>query len=340
MATLEIVPIGKIDPNPHRDLATYPWIERKLEHLQRSIADVGLWEGVIARRVPNGRFQIAFGHHRVEAAKRENHENVALIVRDLSDGDMLKFMGRENGEDYSTEFLIMLNTWEGAVKFLFSTENRKPQPIEVARFLGWIRLMKAGNDGFTDVAAACYAAHALITGGYLGRQDLVGLSVGAAREIVERANAKALFLEEQAKKQKVPHREFEAVKQRYGASVRHTAQEVREGKVLQRDIRDRVDDNAYEYTRPKAGQKAVLPLFSVFADAVRRNLKLVLEKDSNAQHLQQIADALSDITLAEDEDLVADVRHELHQIGIRAERWDKRLTRGKVTRLAIEKGGA
>jgi hypothetical protein len=49
---------------------------------------------------------------------------------------MLRFIGRENGEDYSTEFLIMLNTWEGAEKFLFSAENKKHQQIEIARFLG------------------------------------------------------------------------------------------------------------------------------------------------------------------------------------------------------------
>jgi hypothetical protein len=57
-----------------------------------------------ARHAPKGRFQIAFGHHRVEAARRRGLKQVPLIVRDLSDGDMLRFMGRENGEDYSTQF--------------------------------------------------------------------------------------------------------------------------------------------------------------------------------------------------------------------------------------------
>jgi hypothetical protein len=30
---------------------------------------------------------------------------------------MLQFMGRENGEDYNAEFLVMLNTWEAAARF-------------------------------------------------------------------------------------------------------------------------------------------------------------------------------------------------------------------------------
>jgi hypothetical protein len=58
-----------------------------------------------------------------------------VIVRELSDEDMLKFMGRENGEDYSTEFLVMLNTWEGAVKFAHD-HAQKLQPLAIARTLG------------------------------------------------------------------------------------------------------------------------------------------------------------------------------------------------------------
>jgi hypothetical protein len=68
--------------------------------------------------------------------RRQEAGKIPLIIRGLSDGDMLRFIGRENGEDYSTEFLIMLNTWEGAEKFLFSAENKRHQQIEIARFLG------------------------------------------------------------------------------------------------------------------------------------------------------------------------------------------------------------
>jgi hypothetical protein len=49
---------------------------------------------------------------------------------------MLQFMGRENGEDYGTEFLVMLNTWEAAVKFLVPHGTKKTT-IEISHFLGW-----------------------------------------------------------------------------------------------------------------------------------------------------------------------------------------------------------
>jgi hypothetical protein len=46
-----------------------------------------------------------------------------------------------------TQFLITLNTWEGAVKFLVSTEAKKAQPIELARFsAGPLRSLSGDRD--------------------------------------------------------------------------------------------------------------------------------------------------------------------------------------------------
>jgi hypothetical protein len=42
-------------------------------------------------------------------------------------------MGRENGEDYGSEFLVMLNTWEAAVKFWVPHGTQK-KTLDIARF--------------------------------------------------------------------------------------------------------------------------------------------------------------------------------------------------------------
>jgi ParB-like chromosome segregation protein Spo0J len=93
MSELQQVRISSIDPNPMRQLEKYPYVERKIEALLRSIADVGLWEGVIGRKAGN-RIQIAFGHHRVEAARRSkdigNDGSIPIIVRELDDKKMLR----------------------------------------------------------------------------------------------------------------------------------------------------------------------------------------------------------------------------------------------------------
>ena len=81
--------IDLIDSNPHRHLAKYPYVPEKIAALKRSIKDVGLWEGIIGRKVGR-RYQIAFGHHRLEAARRSKLAKVDLIVRNLDDEEMLR----------------------------------------------------------------------------------------------------------------------------------------------------------------------------------------------------------------------------------------------------------
>jgi hypothetical protein len=61
---------------------------------------------------------------------------------------LLQFLGRENGEDYGSELLVMLNTWEAAVKFL-ALKKRQSALLDIARFLGWTdrkRLSPARHD--------------------------------------------------------------------------------------------------------------------------------------------------------------------------------------------------
>jgi hypothetical protein len=48
-----------------------------------------------------------------------------------------RFMGRENGEDYAAEFLVMLNAWDAAINFLLPHGSKDTSTIDIARFLGW-----------------------------------------------------------------------------------------------------------------------------------------------------------------------------------------------------------
>jgi len=62
---------------------------------------------------------------------------VALIIRDLTDEEMVGFMGRENMEDFNSDFLVQLNAWEAATKLKTTLVGvDKIKPIEIARLLG------------------------------------------------------------------------------------------------------------------------------------------------------------------------------------------------------------
>jgi ParB family chromosome partitioning protein len=319
--------IDTIGSNPYRRLHSYPYIASKLDALQHSIRDVGLWPSIIARPLQDRlwKYEMAFGHHRLEAARRSGLKTIPLIVEDLTDLQMLQYMGRENLEDYNAVFLIQLEAWEAGIKSgLFSGRpEKRRQPIDIARLLGWTRFRgDSKTELLNDTAEACHAAYALIEGGYTPREEFVGLTVEGARLSTERALARMAQLDKAAKGSARPPQETEEAKQHYGRAVADVAREVREGKIARRDIRGRVDiaaaGRAAQSQRPS-------PLFAVFANAVADNLRRTVQTDSDADKLAEIERALSQITMLEDWESLRRLDVELFNLGKRAEAWQKRL---------------
>jgi hypothetical protein len=171
MAELRNIPIDLLLPNPHRDLVTFPLGEDKVARLVASINEVGFWEGVLARP-QGGKFQIAFGHHRIEAGRRAGLAEIPIIVRDIDDVKMLQFMKNENDNDYDAHFFRYLEVWIAAEKHLArqglpansqangSGGHNRTAQRNVAEFLGWIDIT---SNGMTHQARVCAKAHEVIT---------------------------------------------------------------------------------------------------------------------------------------------------------------------------------
>lgn len=340
MSQIVNVPVGNIDHNPSRLLKRYPYIESKIEALKRSMQQdgIGCWEGIIARR-SGARYEIAFGHHRVKAAKEIGLKEIPLIVRQLDDKQMLQFMGRENLDDYAASFTIMLETWEAAEKFCASGRpEAKVEPVDIARLLGWVR----GSSQYptsvkmTDIASACYAAHKLIAGGHMDRETLSGLQVNAARQIVERAWSRMEQLERLASKDKRPRAEVEHAKKQVAKGAKETAREVKAGRVASRDIRGRVDVNAYRHAKDA---KRVSPLFDAFGKALAESVSNMLADDSTSTKLQSVVAALGKIELDTDKKIVERLVFELAGLEKRAGKWHERMSKkpGTVTNLKVAK---
>lgn len=320
------VDVASIDANPFRLLEKYPYVERKLEALQRSFADVGMWPGVIGRRAGN-RFQIAFGHHRVEAARRNKVKRIPLIVQVLSEEQMLQFMGRENMEDYNADFLCMLETWEAGAKFYSTTVEKQTQPIAVAKLLGWVRMQGSVTVIMNPTASACSAAHALISGGYIARDDLSDISVKAAKEIVERAQARIQQLDAMARKTDRSAREVERAKKHVGKGATRVAKDYRAGKRSVNELRGRVDIEAYRGAKD-AKQS---PLFALFARSLADSIHKMLTTDSAAEKLEQITEAIPNMTMEEDKAALRRIDFALAEHEQATARWRKRLApRGRV----------
>jgi hypothetical protein len=92
---MPLVPLAQIKPNPFRDFELHPIDEGQVERLKASIGADGFWASVTARKVADG-YEIAFGHHRIEAARSLKQETAPIEVRDLSDWQMVRMLASEN----------------------------------------------------------------------------------------------------------------------------------------------------------------------------------------------------------------------------------------------------
>jgi ParB-like nuclease family protein len=85
----------EIDPSPHRNFELYPLDKEQVKKLQQSFKTSGDFGVLPARKVGN-RYQIACGHHRLEAMRQLEFKTVDLKVSDLSDECMLQIMIQDN----------------------------------------------------------------------------------------------------------------------------------------------------------------------------------------------------------------------------------------------------
>ncbi len=107
--TIEMIPLSKLRDNPWRDRKLNPIDPERVEALAESIvATKEFWIGVYGRKMPDGTVQLAFGHHRADAAKSIDTGDalaaaksaglkaIPVALEDFTDGEMLMRMTREN----------------------------------------------------------------------------------------------------------------------------------------------------------------------------------------------------------------------------------------------------
>src|SRR3989475_6531824 len=91
------IALSLIDPNPYRRFDINPLDTKKVEELRTSIQATGFWDNILVRAL-DGRYQLAYGHHRLEAARQElgSDTTVRAILREFTDEQMLRAMLDEN----------------------------------------------------------------------------------------------------------------------------------------------------------------------------------------------------------------------------------------------------
>jgi hypothetical protein len=116
MKMIKTIPIDQLLPNPKRNMNKSYFNEEIIIHLISSFQKKGIWGVGITARPKGKKYEIAFGHHRLEAMKRLGIKETLIDVRDdLTDLDMATMMLDENGPDKEVRTSTVINSI-GAVK--------------------------------------------------------------------------------------------------------------------------------------------------------------------------------------------------------------------------------
>ena len=93
-AYFEEVAVGAVVPNPRQPRKAFD--EDALEELAASIAEVGLLQPVVVRKVGDGNYELVMGERRWRASQQAGLEYIPAIVRETPDTDMLRDALLEN----------------------------------------------------------------------------------------------------------------------------------------------------------------------------------------------------------------------------------------------------
>lgn len=223
---LKIVPVSNLLPNPFRNIKDYPIDEEKVESLEESYRETGVWPNITARPAKGGKYEIAYGHHRMAAMKKAKIKEVAIVVEAMTDEVIFKRMVRENDEVYGTSAYGDVETVQQAVAGFASSKWKFPEVPKDTPKKHIVNVGPAqGQRQYTEKTLAAFLGKTKESGKpaeavkvgidvlkaiddeLVTRQQIKGLTrnqakvlVQAARKIQKEAKAEAKRIAEEAKK--------------------------------------------------------------------------------------------------------------------------------------------
>jgi hypothetical protein len=139
------IKLADLKPNPYRKIDKYPINAEKVKALMNSINETSFWDNIVCRE-RNGKYEIAYGHHRLEALRRIGQTEVDIPVRDIDDSTMIRIMANENMDEWQSNTSVMLETVLTAKEYLEG---------ELAKYESWeecpnsfIKALFTGTKGY------------------------------------------------------------------------------------------------------------------------------------------------------------------------------------------------
>jgi hypothetical protein len=114
------IKLVNIDNNPHRNMRRNPVNAEQVKTLMASIQRNEWGENVIVRKHPDerGRYQLAYGHHRLAALRKLGITEAEFIVKDIDDWGMYTWMVDENESQKTVTPELIYENIEAGINFL------------------------------------------------------------------------------------------------------------------------------------------------------------------------------------------------------------------------------
>lgn len=93
-STFADLPLDQIAPNPHQPRTVFD--EDELQELAESIAEFGVLQPVVVRKVGRNRYELIMGERRLRASKLAGRDSIPAIVRGTEDSALLRDALLEN----------------------------------------------------------------------------------------------------------------------------------------------------------------------------------------------------------------------------------------------------
>lgn len=293
--------LENVRPNPFRDLEFNGFDDDTIAGLIGSITDTGFWSNIVGREAGSA-VEIAYGHHRIEAARRlygEEHE-VDIAIADIDDQTMLKMMIAENVHQRGT---AAANEFESARAFVraladgkialgpeesngsqvrlapsfvqLDAEHGVPEgptysTAQVRAFFGWSK----------SKVSYIFGALELDELGVLALDEMMAMSTSAVRQLVESSRTRMKSAEESERKDEERLEELEEkvveAEPEEAQQLRQEIQQVRENRQEHRARAQRDVKETAKVVKKQLEEKS-LPASKI------KDVAMVVEMQNNAE---------------------------------------------------------
>jgi len=357
---LKILGLDQIDPSPFRDLKRFPLNEENVSDLVSKMTSSGVLPatGGISVRVKGDRYELAFGHHRTEALRRMGHTKIEVLVADIDDEHMVKYLASENKALKNSGFVAQYESWLATEEYLSATSRGRPEPLTVAKFLGWTTTrVKTGKEYVeaNALAKTCNNFSTLVAEMVMDEISCISWTNATAEKMVVAQMATRNETLRRSDRQNLSKEETALELARVAEAGRLTVEQINKGDVTPAKAKESLSKNLHDVTmhhkdlkdlgkinrikEKEADRRKYGPSFDTAVATMCVGLNKMLSDDTFAPRLNDFVDAIDTLHTEGKYGEIIKIVDALEGVARRAQRYaDVLAQRPKSNLIAIEGG--